>query len=574
MLYARLSGWLTVQHLERRIALVALLFALPSLAIGMQSDDYILREQVIEGGPFAAYQFTPRQPQAAAAEAVADRAMGYVPWWTDEQPRFRMFRPLTSLSLWLDFTLGAPPWWMHVENCLIFAAVAWLGAAIYRQLGLTGAGLGWAALFLGLDMGFAVNVGWLAARNTLLAAAFGLACILLHERARQSGRVALLAAALLCFALSLLSGELGMCALGYVAARELLVDRAPLGRRALALSPYAVIAGVYLAHYVAGAYGVVGNRTYYRDVVAAPGAALLGWLEALPVWLATTATSPIASLLMLVPDARVPILVFSVATLALLVRLLKPQWQELPAAAMCGGGAVLSLVPLATVGAQDRLHVFVALGVFGLLGPWVASSYDATERLRRRVARVVWRIHSVWSLVFFVPMSFGVMLGFAGGAANALDEVVPRAASPITIALNAPSWTTPWYIAPMRAYRGEPRPPLFTLYAGSEALEVERPDANTLELHAARGWLATPFERIRDLTRAPFHRGDRLALMHLIVEVREVNASGAPTRAQFTFDRPLDDAGLTFRYWTNSKVATWAVPPIGSRTRLPSAAAF
>ena len=162
--------------MERRIALIALLFALPSLAGGLAADDYLLREQLMEGGPFAAYQFSPADPQAAHARVIEDRTAGRMPWWVDEHSQTRYFRPLSSLSLWLDFAHGAPPWWMHLENCAIYAAIAWLAVAIYRQLGLSGAGLGWAALFFGLDMAFATPVGWIAARNTLLATCFGFAC--------------------------------------------------------------------------------------------------------------------------------------------------------------------------------------------------------------------------------------------------------------------------------------------------------------------------------------------------------------------------------------------------------------
>jgi len=228
-LYARATAWLSVQHLERRIALIALLFALPSLAVGLQADDYVLGEQLKKGGPFAAYLFTPRGSQASHEQQLEQRAAGHMPWWAEEHPQARFFRPLSSLSLWLGFAHGAPPWWMHLENCAIYAAIAWLAAAIYRQLGLSGAGLGWAALFFGLDMAFATPVGWIAARNTLLATCFGFACILLHDRARRSGRPVLLALACVCFALSLLSAELGLCTLGYVSAHALTYDRAHCG---------------------------------------------------------------------------------------------------------------------------------------------------------------------------------------------------------------------------------------------------------------------------------------------------------------------------------------------------------
>jgi hypothetical protein len=574
MLYARATGWLSTPHVERRIAFIAFLFALPSLAVGLQADDYILREQVLEGGPFAAYVFSPRDPQASHEQVIELRTAGHAPWWVDEYPHTRFFRPLSSLSLWLDFAHGAPAWWMHLENCAIYAVLVWLALASYKQFGLSGAGLGWAAVFFGLDLGFATPVGWIAGRNTLLAACFGLACVLLHDRARRSGRPSLLIPACVCFALALLSAELGMCTLGYLAAHALAVDRAPSLRRMRALSPYVVLAGLYLAYYVSAGYGVRGAGMTYRDVFGLPGAALLALLESIPIWLASTATLPFTSLLLFVPDVRLPIFVLSLVVVAILVALLAARWTEQPQARMFAAGAVLSLLPLAPTLPQDRLRFFVAFGVYGLLGPWVARDFDAPERFRRAVARTLWHWHGVLLPILFIPTLFGVRSAFAGGGASALDQSMPRATAPITVVLNPPSWTVPWFQASMRAYSGELRPPVFTLYAGAQSLAVVRPDARSLELHAARGWMTTPFERIRDVSRAPFRAGERIELAHLTVEVREVNDAGIPTRARFTFDRALDSPGLTFRYWDGTDVAPWTPPPVGSRLQLPAAAMF
>jgi hypothetical protein len=185
---------------------------------------------------------------------------------------------------------------------------------------------------------------------------------------------------------------------------------------------------------------------------------------------------------------------------------------------------LLSLVPLVATLPQDRVRFFVAFGMFGILGPWVARDYHAPERLRRIVVRFLWRVHAVWLLLLFVPSLFTYAMLFVGGGANALDRVAPRAAAPITILLNAPTPQVPWDEAAMRANRGGIAPPVFTLYAGTQALEVVPYAERGLELHAARGWITSPFERIRDLRRAPFRAGDRIALAHLTVEVREVNA--------------------------------------------------
>jgi hypothetical protein len=126
----------------------------------------------------------------------------------------------------------------------------------------------------------------------------------------------------------------------------------------------------------------------------------------------------------------------------------------------------------------------------------------------------------------------------------------------------------------MRAARGEIGPPVFALYAGRQSLDIQRVDDRSLELHAPRSWFAAPFNRVRDLSLAPFRAGDRIPLAHLTVEVREVDEDGAPTRTRFTFDRSLDDPSLAFRYWEGSKLALWTPPPDGGRVQLPRSLAF
>lgn len=571
-LYARVTRWLAGPRLERRIALLALIGTLPSLAMGLHADDYFLRQNLLERGPLAAYSFISRDPEAAHARVVEQRSTGRAPWWTDEHPRASFFRPLTSLSLWLDFANGVPTWWMHLQNCVLYALIAWLGVALYRQLGLSEAGLGLAALFFGLDAPVAQSAGWIAGRDTLLAACFGMACILVHDRARRTQRPLLLALSCLCFALSLLSGEIGLCAFGYLIAHALTVDRGSATQRMSALAPYALVIGVYLAHYLAAGYGF-NDGGLYRDVLRSPVTAGLAWLESLPVWFATTVTLPLATFRLLLPDFRLPLLVFSLVVVAIIVPLLGARSTQAPHGRMFALGAVLSLVPLAATLPQERLRFFFAFGMFGLLGPWIASHFDARERSQRIASRFVWRVHGIFLPLMFVPYVFSI--SGISGSVHALDQTLPRAAEPTAILLNPPSWGVPWLQGEVRSARGEIGPATFTLYAGSQPLEVQRIDDRSLELHIARSWMVTPFEEhVRNVSRVPFHAGDKLNLAHCTVEVREVNQAGAPTRVRFTFDRSLDAPEFTFRRWEGSKVEAWTPPRGADPVQLPAAAAF
>lgn len=83
---------------------------------------------------------------------------------------------------------------------MLYGLTIALAVALYRRLGLTDSALVWSIVFLGLDGAYAASVGWIAARNTLLAAAFGLASILALVRARREQRSGFLAASYFAFA--------------------------------------------------------------------------------------------------------------------------------------------------------------------------------------------------------------------------------------------------------------------------------------------------------------------------------------------------------------------------------------
>ena len=136
--------------------------------------------------------------------------------------------------------------------------------------------------------------------------------------------------------------------------------------------------------------------------------------------------------------ARLPILVGSVVVLAILLPLRGLEATASSRAMRVFGDRRAAEPRAARAGrAAERLRFFVALGVYGVLGPWVARDFDARERLRRIAARFVWRMHAVWLPLFFVPGLFAI--GLVCGGANALDRVVPHAAAPITIVLNPPN---------------------------------------------------------------------------------------------------------------------------------------
>ncbi|HKP59131.1 MAG TPA: hypothetical protein VJV78_20555 [Polyangiales bacterium] len=261
----------------------------------------------------------------------------------------------------------------------------------------------------------------------------------------------------------------------------------------------------------------------------------------------------------------------ALAILAVLLPLMAARLRARRQDAWLAFGACLSAFPLLTTVPQDGLTFFVSLGACGLVGPWVAEEIEATGKLRRLVARSLWRMHGVYMPLLFVPMLFVCQSVVLGGGASALDRALPVAEGPVTVLLNAPFHLTPHYQADMRKAQGAPRPPLLMLYAGGQPVSVRRSGERSLELRVERSWMATPIERLH---RAPFHAGDSVQVDHMLVRVRDVDPTGAPTRVDFTFDYSLEDPRLAFLSWQGRAPVRWWPPPQGEDLQLAAVSTF
>ncbi|HEU4535859.1 MAG TPA: hypothetical protein VFS00_17160 [Polyangiaceae bacterium] len=251
-----------------RAAALGLLLTLPALAAKYGTDDYLFRCQLgaaqcpdlrARWAPWDMFRFF----DGTAALARARRELGYAPWWSLDEMRTVFFRPIASLTHAFDWlVLGERPWAMHLHSVLWYGLLAAVAAALYRRLlGPTWVA-GLAALLYAVDDAHGVPVGWLANRNGLCAAVFGLLAVGAYARWREQGSrpAAWLAHAAL--AAALLSAEAGVAAFLYLGAYALTLDKAPLKGRLLALLPSAALVALWRIGSVAAGYGAYGSDFY------------------------------------------------------------------------------------------------------------------------------------------------------------------------------------------------------------------------------------------------------------------------------------------------------------------------
>ena len=114
---SRLGG----ERVYRVAPLVGVLLCAPSLVGGLGTDDHLHRvgrlsaEPLLARSPWDLFTLAPAEGMGIAQYVDA----GILPWWMPEGANLRVWRPLASLTHWLDYTLwpGAP-WLMHLQNLL------------------------------------------------------------------------------------------------------------------------------------------------------------------------------------------------------------------------------------------------------------------------------------------------------------------------------------------------------------------------------------------------------------------------------------------------------------------------
>jgi hypothetical protein len=188
---ARLFETLLNQRFSTGLVIgIALLLGATSLALDVTADDHFhalsLRSHPGLGGVARA----PWDLFAFAKDPATNHALmeeGAFPWWTDPKLVIAFLRPLSSLSLWLDYALWpASPLCMHLHSLAWFAGLLAAVAALLRALAPSRGVANLALLIYGIDDARSMPVAWIAHRNALVALTPALLALYAHHRFRAS----------------------------------------------------------------------------------------------------------------------------------------------------------------------------------------------------------------------------------------------------------------------------------------------------------------------------------------------------------------------------------------------------
>jgi hypothetical protein len=566
------------------VALSSVVLALPALWAGWILDDYLHRSIMREdsrfrdliGPPAEMFRFFRGDP-VRTGEAMD---VGIYPWWTDPTLKAEFLQAMTVLTHRLDYALWPDsPALMHAQSLFWLAAAVFAVAVLYRRmLGATWVAAA-AALLYAVDDARGATVGFIANRNVLIAATFGVSALYSHDRYRRGGsRLAALVAPLL-LAAALFSKEEGIGTWAYLAAYGLIVDPRGRWRGCLALLPYALVVVVWRSLRASWGYGV-HNMGLYVDPLTDPGPFLAAVVERAPIiflgqWCpvpgetAVVLRPPLLSLFWWAAVVLAAVIFCAVAPLLVRDRL----------ARFWAAGMIFATIPVCATFPMDRLLTFVGIGAFGLLAQFWEFVFD---RSRGAPQSRWWRIPAralAWYLVvvqaILAPLAFPVRAANPVGPRWVHERLLvrtplgPSIGEKTLVIVSAPSPIQASYIIFLQLLSGAPVPQHTRVLAPAvPAVTIRRVDKHTLEIRPKRGYLNLALDRVFRNERRPMAQGQEVKLTGMTARVTAVTADGRPAVANFRFDEPLESSSFVWLCYRGRGYEPFVPPPIGEETRI------
>lgn len=566
------------------LAAIGVALALPSLWGGLAADDYFIRFIQLDMAELAEFDRTPLEifvfSRGEPDEVQASMDRGAFPWWTSAHWRLSFWRPLAALTHWFDHRFFPDsPFLMHLHNLAWYAAVCLGAAVLFRRLIRPAWVAGLAGLLYAVDDAHSFGIGWVANRNGIMAAAWGIFTLYLHDRWRRDGWRFGAVAGPAVLAVGLCSSEATIAVTGYLMAYALFIDRAPLRVRVATLVPYGAISVTWLLAYWYAGHGTTGSGIY-NDPFREPLLFLSEGAQRLPVLLLGQLGTPSASLWsFLTADLARLHLVWAVVFLVFVGWMLWPMLRDDALARFWAVGMVLATVPFCATFTNDRLLFLTGLGGMGLVAGFFGARAEravwtsgGARHWAGRILAVGWiGLHGVFSPLW-TPAST-LTMATVGAAIERASQSAPNGpeAKDLTVVIvNTPSDFLSCFVPVHRAGRGEVVPKhMWPLYAGIQGVRVERTAANALTVRAEGGFLPRGWSQVFRGSGYPVEPGYRVELDGLTVHVLAVTTDGQPQEVVFEFDVPLEDPSLRFVGWVGESYQPFELPEVGESVDIP-----
>lgn len=566
------------------LVLLGMLLMAPAMNIGFVADDYIhwsiMTGQMHNAQPGSHWGlFTFFDGDPAHNQALKDS--GRLIWWGSNDLRLSFWRPLSEMSLWLDYRFWPDsPLLMHVHNLLWYGLLVYMLSRLYRQLD-PDADPAVSRLATWLFAGNVMHVfavAWLSARNQMISGVLLALSLCAFHAWRQGRGVKHAWWAAVTLAVGLLTAEAAIATVGYMVAYVVTMERGrSLWSRALALLPFVLIVLVWKAVHSHMGYGSFASPAYIDPashlprfaqslVLRLPALMMAQWFgastgvfEQLPhptqVAYAVTAIVVLSGLGLLIH--RLGALVSPLARFYLL-------------------GSLFVLVPACATLTMDRLVLNSNIGMSGFLAIVLCHVWVRRDQFKGwLLGGAKWVLYAMAAihLVLFPVASLassvllkGLLWPTTVGEPTSLPDARQLKAAHL-ILVNPPAAELVYYYPLARTFAGMANPQsMQALATGNKAMTLTRVDEATLDLALPEGIKST---MARDEVTQPFKVGDTATMGAIHVEVLAVTTPGQlPSKVRFHFPASMNDPQWQFYAWKDAGYAPFELPAVGQSVHL------
>ena len=596
------------------VLIVAILLYAPFLFSGFFQDDYGFRLQfspeiyekgnmpaeVMRNGPLNLYGFS----WDSSTRLSFEQEKGFAPWWASDQIKNNFFRPLSSLTLALDFSLWPDtPLLMHIHSLLWFCLLIVLAHRLYRSVSGSAVVAGISILLFVLDDVLSGPVGWISNRHAVVAMVFSVLCVWLYHQGVSKKKWPYIAGACGVYALALLASEMGLVTFAYLFAYLLVLDRDKWLGRVKRIVPFVLITVVWRLAYTGLGYGVSGSLLYI-DPILSPVDFITQMLTRIPALLFSAFVLPVVDLLIAFsPQAMGVVAAVLLIPLGLLAWTAYPVLKAHRTSAFWAIGLLGAVIPLVAGIPQSRNLGLVSLGVMGLAGQLFVDVATARKPgLLNRFQVVMLKIATPLLLILYLVVSPILVISNPATTRTSAETQAsaanfgsaPELAEQHLYVINPPGAMSFMGGLFQRLFTDKPFPASINyLSSGFELVHIERVDAHTIIVTPDGGYTPLPGPIVDDKTgmvtpvglenvyraldgfyynpRNPLHVGQVVALSEVTVEVTEMTSDGRIEQAKFTFAHPLEDNRYVWLHWDEdtSTYERAQMPPVGESRVYP-----
>jgi hypothetical protein len=554
----------------------------------------------MQNGPLNLYGFS----WDSSARFSIEQDKGFAPWWASDQIKTNFFRPLSSLTLALDFSLWPDtPLLMHLHSLLWFCLLILLVYQLYRSVSGSAVVAGISILLVVLDYVYAGPVGWISNRHAVVAMVFAVLCVWLYHQGILKKKWAYVAGAYGAYMLALLASEMGLVTFAYLFAYLLVLDRHKWLDRVKRIVPFILITIVWRLAYTGLGYGASGTLLYI-DPLLNPVDFITQMLTRIPVLLFSAVGLPVADLLIAFsPQAMGVVAAIFLISLGMLALAVYPILKTHRTSAFWLLGLLGAVIPLVSGIPQSRNLGLVSLGVMGLAGQLFVDVATArkTEPLTT-FQLVLLKIAIPILLILYLVVS--PLLVISNPATTQMSAETQASAADFGNAselaeqhlfvINPPGAMSFMAGLFQRLFTDKPFPASINyLSSGFAPVHIQRVDAQTIIVTPDGGYTPLPGPIVDNKTglvtdvglenvyraldgfhynpQNPMRVGQVVALSEVTVEVTEMTSDGRIAQAAFTFAHPLDDNRYVWLLWDEdtSTYARVQIPPVGKSRVYP-----